>query len=163
MTEITNLQRRRIQAEIVKPIHDELVAVLGREAARDLLARAVSRSVQTEARQAAATASGQGRDMTDFASRFEQTYLNRGPEAGLDIEALRSDAGHLDFNVTRCRFVEMYAELGLGDIADVLSCNRDGAFASEFDRNITLDRAQTIAHGAPCCTFRYTYRGESEK
>lgn len=163
MAEVTNLERRRIQAEIVKPIHDELVALIGREAARALLARAVRRSVRAEAGRAAAESASPGRDMTGFARRFERTYRDGGPATGLDIEMLRSDGAHLDFNVTRCRFVEMYAELGLGDIADVLSCNRDGAFATDFDPAITLDRVQTIAQGAPCCTFRYTYRGKPDK
>ena len=58
-----------------------------------------------------------------------------------------STGEHLDFNVTRCRFVEMYEEMGLGEIADVLSCNRDGEFASAFDPSISLDRPQTIAKG----------------
>ena len=100
--------------------------------------------------------------MRPFARNFEKTYKDQGPAAGLDVEVLRSDERHLDFDVTRCRFVEMYEELGLGDVADVLSCNRDGAFATAFDPGISLDRAQTIAGGARTCTFRYTY-AEREK
>lgn len=157
MTNVPNLERRRIQAEMIKPIYDELVPMIGKREARDLLARAVRRSVLAEARKAADAQPGPGRSMESFSRNFEKTYADQGPAAGLDVEVKRSDAAHLDFDVTRCRFVEMYDELGLGEVADVLSCNRDGQFATAFDPNITLERAQTIAQGAPTCTFRYTY------
>ena len=163
MTSVPNLERRRIQAEMIKPIYDELVAMIGRREARDLLARAVRRSVLAEARKAAEAQPAPGRSMANFARNFERTYKEQGPAAGLDVEVRRSDAMHLDFDVTRCRFVEMYDELGLGEVADVLSCNRDGQFATAFDANITLERAQTIAEGAPTCTFRYAYaEGEGD-
>ena len=163
MTRIPNLERRRIQGEIIKPIYDELVAEIGRDAAKALLARAVRASVRAEAARAAAAIEDDRSSMDAFAANFQKTYVEQAPEAGLDVEVLRSDAEHLDFDVTRCRFVEVYTELGLGDVADILSCNRDGAFASDFDPNIRLDRAQTIAEGAPTCTFRYTYRRQKNQ
>ena len=95
--------------------------------------------------------------MDAFAANFRRTYGKDKPEAGLDVEVTRADETNLDFAVTRCRFVEMYRELGLGDVADVLSCNRDGQFATAFDANIALDRPQTIAGGAPTCLFRYRH------
>lgn len=156
MTDVPNLERRRIQAEMIKPIYDELVVALGTEEARALLARAVRKSVRQEAERAAA-AFGPTASMEPFAANFRRTYAERGAEAGLDVDVIRSDAARLDFNVTRCRFVEVYTEMGLGEVADILSCNRDGVFASDFDPNIRLNRAQTIAEGAPCCTFRYSY------
>ncbi|MCP1335756.1 L-2-amino-thiazoline-4-carboxylic acid hydrolase [Futiania mangrovi] len=154
MSTITNLERRRIQGEIVKPIYEELLAEVGPEKAREILSRAVTKSAIAEARQAAAAAEG-GASMESFTENFNRTYRNRGAEAGIEVEVLGEGPGHLDFNVTRCRFVEMYRDLGLGDIADVLSCNRDGVFAEAYAPDIRLDRAQTIAQGAPCCTFRY--------
>lgn len=159
MTDIPNLERRRIQAEMIKPIYDELVALVGAQEARALLARAVTRSVETEARRAARAQAeaGEPRSMAGFTRNFEKTYVDKGADAGLDVEVLAADADRLDFDVTRCRFVEMYAELGLAEVADVLSCNRDGQFAHAFDPDITLERAETIAQGAKRCTFRYRY------
>jgi hypothetical protein len=60
--------------------------------------------------------------------------------------------------VTRCKYAEAYKEMGLGRIGHLMSCNRDGTFCEGYDPNIALERAQTIMQGAPCCTFRYTYR-----
>ena len=73
----------------------------------------------------------------------------------LEIEVLEASDERFDFNVTRCRYAEMYREMGLGDIGHLLSCNRDGTFVEGFDPRLRLERAQTIMGGAPCCTFRY--------
>jgi len=159
MGTLTKLELRRIQAEIVKPIYDELLAELGPERARTLLSRAITASAVAEAKRAAQSAKG-GPSLAAFTENFDRTYGARGLDAGLEVEVLSKGRDHFDFNVTRCRFVEMYRELGLGEIADVLSCNRDGAYAEAFDPDIELDRAQTIAKGAPCCTFRYRLRNK---
>lgn len=161
MSNLTNIERRRIQGEIIKPIYEILVEEVGKEKARDILGRAISRSAETEA-QAVASREPSGTSMETFTEVFNQTYRDRGIESGLTAEVLSEGSDHLDFDVTRCRFVEMYRELGLGEIADVLSCNRDGVFAQAYDPRITLDRAQTIAQGAPCCTFRYRFQAESD-
>jgi hypothetical protein len=63
--------------------------------------------------------------------------------------------GVLDFNVRRCRYAESYRAMGLGDIGDILSCNRDGAFCEGYDFGIKLTRTQTIMGGASHCDFRY--------
>lgn len=157
MPELTNIERRRIQGEVIRPIWEELKARLGPEEARALMARAITRSAEEEARAAAARAPEGGNPMQRFTEVFNATYRDRGAEAGLEATVLSAGPDHLDFDVTRCHFVEMYRALGLGEIADVLSCNRDGVFAQAYDGRIRLDRAQTIAGGAPCCTFRYRF------
>lgn len=163
MVDLPNIERRRIQGEIIKPIYDVLVEEVGRERARDILGRAVTRSAVAEARAAAERDAGDDADpMTRFTAIFDRTYRDRGIESGLEATVLGEGPDHLDFDVTRCRFVEMYRELGLGEIADVLSCNRDGVFAQAYDSRIELDRAETIAAGAPRCTFRYRCRGGGE-
>lgn len=98
--------------------------------------------------------------MESFTALFRRTYAEHGAAAGLEADVLSAGPDHLHFDVTRCHFVEMYREMGLGEVADVLSCNRDGVFAQAYDPRITLDRAQTIAAGAPCCTFRYRFDRE---
>ena len=50
---------------------------------------------------------------------------------------------------------ETYRAMGLGEIGDILSCNRDGAFCEGSDPRIALTRTQTIMSGASHCDFRY--------
>lgn len=161
MTDIPNIERRRAQGQMVKPIYEELCVEIGEERAKALIARAVARSVDEEAKSAReATMSEHVSPLAAFAENFRRTYERRGLEAGLEVEVTRADDDALEFTVNRCRFVEVYRDLGLGHLAATLSCNRDGAFATAFDPSIELERPQTIAEGADTCLFRYRRRAD---
>ena len=71
------------------------------------------------------------------------------------IEVLQAGDTAYDFNVTRCRYAEMYRALGIPELGAVLSCGRDGALGEGFNTGLTLTRTQTIMEGAPVCDFRY--------
>ena len=46
----------------------------------------------------------------------------------LEIDILEKSESKLSFNVTRCKYAEMYNALGITDLGAVLSCNRDASF-----------------------------------
>ena len=62
----------------------------------------------------------------------------------------------------RCRYAEMYREMGLGHIGHLLSCNRDGVFCTGYDPRIKLERTQTLMQGATHCDFRYRFETEDQ-
>ena len=68
---------------------------------------------------------------------------------------LAQDEVRYDFNVTRCRYAEMYRELGIPELGAVLSCNRDFSLIEGYNTDVTLTRTQTLMEGAACCDFRY--------
>src|SRR5262245_61802270 len=103
------LQRRRIEAEIIKPIYEEMKAAFGVGAARGVIERAIKKAASEAGKQFAAMA----KDGTSLAS-FSAIQPLWTKEDALRIEPLREDAEHLDFNVVRCRYAEMYREMGLG-------------------------------------------------
>jgi len=74
----------------------------------------------------------------------------------LRIETLRQDAQAFHFNVTRCRYAELYHALGIPELGALLSCNRDAALIEGFNPALRLERTQTIMQGAPHCDFRYS-------
>src|SRR6185312_10830907 len=83
--------------------------------------------------------------------------LDRWSEGGaLEIELLERSPERLSFNVTRCRYAEMYRALGLADLGSSLSCQRDFALVEGFNPAIRLQRTQTIMQGASHCDFRFT-------
>ena len=45
----------------------------------------------------------------------------------------------LSFNVTRCRYVELYESLGIREIGTRFSCTRDFALIEGFNPDISLD------------------------
>ena len=73
----------------------------------------------------------------------------------LEIEVIEESDDVLSFNVTRCRYAELYESLGIRDIGTIFSCARDYALIEGFNPDVSLTRTQTIMEGAPFCDFRY--------
>ena len=76
----------------------------------------------------------------------------------LHIEVLEQSEQAFSFNVTRCRYAEMYQALGIPELGALLSCNRDAALIQGFNLQVELTRTQTILQGAPSCDFRYVFK-----
>ena len=151
-SELPMLERRRIEAEILKPVYEALVARLGETAAREILTAAIRQSAIAQGRGFAAAGDGK----TDLDS-FAALLPNWTKGGALEMTVRRHDTEHLEFNVTRCRYAEMYRSMGLGAIGHILSCNRDGTFCEGYDDRIKLARTQTIMGGASHCDFRYRF------
>ena len=89
---------------------------------------------------------------------FIRLYDNWKTGGALETTTLQATPERFDFDVTRCRYAEMYREMGLEDIGDLLSCNRDGTFVEGYNQDITMEREHTIMQGHGRCTFRYRLR-----
>jgi hypothetical protein len=76
----------------------------------------------------------------------------------LEFEILEQDNEKLYFNVTRCRYAEMYRELGIPEMGLLLSCNRDYGMIKGFNPRATFHRTQTLMEGADYCDFRFGMR-----
>ncbi|ATR22247.1 L-2-amino-thiazoline-4-carboxylic acid hydrolase [Roseomonas mucosa] len=150
------IERRRIEAELLKEVYETLKAKLGREAAQELIAESVRRSAIAQAAGFAASTPG-GTSLQSFVDI--QRHWTAG--GALEIETVGRDATHFAFNVTRCRYAEMYRAMGLGEIGHLLSCQRDGAFCEGYDPKLKMERTQTIMGGASHCDFRYHYEEDA--
>ncbi len=155
MNDLPILELRRIEANVIKPIYEQMVAILGKEQAQSILGDAIKKNAVAQARELVAD-SGEPTSIAAFAQLLER-WKSGG---ALEMETLHQDEQKFDFNVTRCRYSEMYRELGLGEIGHLLSCNRDGAFCEGYDPKLKLERTQTIMSGAVHCDFRYRYSEE---
>jgi hypothetical protein len=149
------IQRRRIEAELIKEVYDTLVVRYGTAEAAEVITESVRRSAVAQARQ---FAESEGRPTS--LETFAELYHLWTAEDALTIDVKRRDAEVFDFNVTRCRYAEMYREMGLAGIGHLLSCNRDGAFCQGYDPSIRFSRTQTLMQGASHCDFRYRYESD---
>ena len=149
---IPMLERRRVEAAILKHVYDALKASHGETAARDTVANAVRRSSVEQAAEFAAKVDGKT-SMRTFIER--QTLWRLGDALTVDVKE-ESDTSYV-FNVTRCRYAEMYREMGLGEIGHLLSCQRDATFCEGYDKRLKLTRTQTIMQGASHCDFDYKF------
>ena len=146
------LSRRAIEAQIVAPIVEAMSKTLGREQALALVEAATT---DVARRQGGAFRSKVGEGgLAAFAGVLA---LWREADA-LTIEMLEQNEHRLDFNVTRCRYADMYARCGMKPLGRALSCARDFAFVEGFNADISLVRIQTILEGAPFCDFRFSLK-----
>jgi hypothetical protein len=148
------LERRRIEAEILGHVYAALKETQGGEVAARIVAEAVRRSsiAQGQAMAAAQGAAG----LQGFVDL--QPAWTRGGTLEVVVREKSDDA--FAFDVVRCRYQEMYREMGLGEIGHLLSCQRDGHFCEGYDPKLKLTRTQTLAEGASHCDFRYRYEGD---
>jgi hypothetical protein len=143
------LQQREIEANVIAPLVRAFAAEVGEERAREVLA-GVIRELARQSGCAAAAAVG-GNDLLHL-KRVVETWTTNG---ALELDVLRDDPDALEFNVTRCRYAEMYRRLGLADLGPILSCSRDGVMIEGFNSQIEFRRTQTLMEGATHCDFRY--------
>lgn len=151
--ELGVLKRRETEARILAPV----IAALAERFGPDVLDTVRDTIIDIARKQGAALAEEHG----DDAAAFQDTLQFWTAGGALEIDMLRDDGRHLDFDVTRCRYAELYRALGIEELGEILSCNRDGALIEGFNPKARLERAQTILSGAPTCTFRYDF-GDSD-
>ena len=141
------LQQREIEAGVIAPLFRAFAAEVGETRAREIIAGVI----RELAKQAGCAAAASGNDL----AHLKQAVAKWTEGGALELTVLRDDSEAFEFNVTRCRFAEMYARLGLADLGGLLSCNRDAAMIEGFNPEIDFRRTQTIMEGATHCDFKY--------
>ena len=150
------LDRRRIEVMVLGPVIRAFQGEFGEERTNEIV-RDVMEGIARE----------QGRELAERVGDdgLESMSTSKGAwrrNNALETESLAGDAQRYEFNVTRCRYAEMYREVGYGDLGALLSCSRDFAFSEGFNPGITLERRHTIMSGDSICDFRYRIGPASE-
>ena len=151
------LQQREIEARIVGPIVRAFAEEVGHDRAVEIVA-GVIRELAREGGAELARVLGE-HSLEAFARSLDRWREN----GALEIAILEQTPERLSFNVTRCRYAEMYRALGLAELGSSLSCQRDIALAQGFNPEIALTRTQTIMGGAPFCDFRFRLGGSDRE
>ena len=151
------LQQRRIEANILKHVYENLCERFGKEQAREIVQETVSQAAIEQGKTFADQIDGDPnlKDFYDILPLWSR-------DGALEIDVLEASPDKLDFNVKRCRYAEMYREMGIGEIGDLLSCQRDGDFCIGYNAEIEFRRTQTIMGGASHCDFRYSLLQDQE-
>jgi hypothetical protein len=152
LNEIGVLKRREIEARILMPVLEALGAEFGRERVLET-ARRVIVDVARAQGQALAQRAG-GDSLAHLATALED--WQRGDAYRMDV--LEQTDRRFSFNVTRCRYAEMYRALGIPELGALLSCNRDFSLVEGFNPAVRLTRTRTIMEGASHCDFRFELR-----
>ena len=153
MRELSLLERRRAQAEVAVPLLREFERELGPERTREIAARAITDLARTDGRSFSDASSA-----TDSVDRVRELVPAFARDDALEIDVREDSDDAYGFDVTRCRFAEIYRSMDAADWGVVLSCGRDFALTESLGDDIELERTQTLMEGAPCCDFRFRRR-----
>ncbi|AFM26143.1 L-2-amino-thiazoline-4-carboxylic acid hydrolase [Desulfomonile tiedjei] len=146
---VSTLTRREIEALISVPLIEAFIEEFGREKTLEVVEKAIASLART-----AGTAL---RDVVggDTLEYFQNKVLPLfGKGGALDVEVLDTTPSRVAFNVTRCRYADMYRKCGLENFGYILSCARDYSLIEGFNPKIKFTRTQTIMEGADFCDFR---------
>ena len=152
LNEIGVLKRREIEARILLPVVEALAREFGRERVVSIVRDVIVDVARAQGKEIAAR-------MGDDSLRSLGTALQdwqKGDAYRMDV--LEHTEERFAFNVTRCRYAEMYRALGIPEMGALLSCNRDFALIEGFNPDMRLTRTQTIMEGATHCDFRFARR-----
>jgi hypothetical protein len=149
--EISNLQKRAIQAPLMACLLKEYIEELGYDRAMQV----ASTAIQRDAAQAGLMMAEKygGNSFKELRRIVSEVWAGEG---ALEFTVLEESGQKLSFDVTRCRYAELYERLGLKEFGFCLSCNRDSALIEGFNPRMKLLRTQTIMQGAAACDFRIT-------
>ncbi len=157
INEVPLLIRREIEARIMAPFVDALSARFPREQVLETLRETITRIARDQA--AALPHELGGSDL----QAFEKVTQRWTTGAALELKVLEHSNRRYEFDVTRCRYAEMYRRLGIPELGEILSCSRDFAASQGFNPQLELMRTQTILGGAPHCDFRYRLAGRQDR
>jgi len=152
LNELGVLKRREIEARILMPVLEALGAEFGRERVLETARRVIIDVARAQGKALAERMGGDG--LLLFATALED--WKKGD--AYSMEVLEQTDEKLSFNVTRCRYAEMYRALGIPEVGALLSCNRDFSLVEGFNPAVRLTRTQTVMEGATHCDFRFELR-----
>ena len=147
LTKIPLLARREIEARIAGPLLTAFMREFGREKTFEVAEQVILSLARESGRQWADFLGGN--TLEDYAKGL--SLWSR--DDALQFEIKEQSAVKMVVHVTRCRYAEMYQELGLTQLGELLSCGRDFAMVKGFNPKMKLIRTQTIMEGALYCDF----------
>ncbi len=158
MTKITQLDRRVLEAQVLRRVYDEAVRLHGPDEALELV-RAVQERSAFEAGRDFAAAAPEKPCLDHFL-----TVLDLWRAGGaIAVADFKRDANSASFRVRRCLYVESYRALGMPEaLLPLLSCARDEPFARGYSDRLRMERPETIAAGNPACLFRFVWEPEED-
>ena len=121
------INRRQVETLILGPMLKAFQSEIGVEKTNEI-ARTVITNLAREQGEQFAKDIGSNQ-LEDYASNKDAWRRN----GTLEIEVIKSNNREYSFNVTRCKYAELYTELGYPDLGEIFSCTRDFEFCSGFN------------------------------
>ena len=151
------LTRREVEARILAPMLDAMGEAFGRDRVLQVMRDTIIRIARNQGTELAGLMGG-----VTF-QHFAESLRFWTMDDALEIDVIEQTEENFSFNVTRCRYAELYDNLGIRELGSALSCARDFALIEGFNPEVSLKRTQTIMEGAPYCDFRYCLKKKQSR
>jgi hypothetical protein len=150
---ISHLRQREIQAPVAACLIKRFEEILGRKKA----IKEATTAIALDSKKAGSIISKnyKGNTILELGRLMREIWSE---DNALTVDILEETSQKLSFNVTRCKYVEMYEKMGIRDLGFCLSCSRDAAFIEGFNPKMKLSRTQTIMEGATYCDFQISLK-----
>ena len=152
LSQIGILARREVEARVIGPIIRAFTNQLGKVKTLEIVNQVIQ-SLAFESGVLLAKQMG-GNRIEDYARGLDAWKA----ENALKYDVLELTDDTFSFDVKRCRYVDLYRELGMADLGVLLSCNRDFHLIEGFNPRMKLVRTKTIMEGYDRCDFRIMLR-----
>jgi hypothetical protein len=146
------LTRREIEARIAGPLIKAFMQETGEKRGLEIVREVIVSLAKEGGEMLREFVEGSG--LEDFAKGLPLWTQ----DDAISFDLVEMTPEKITMNVTRCRYVEMYKDLGMEDLGYSLSCARDFAMVEGFNPDIKLERKQTLMEGADHCDFRFTHK-----
>lgn len=156
INDIPILLRREIEARIAGPLIEAFAEEFGRAKTLQVASNVILKLAEESGAQLAQSCGGNS--LQDLAAGTGKWSAG----GALERDVIEQTDSEYNYNIVRCKYAEMYKELGLQDLGFVLSCGRDGKMFGGFNQEIEFNRTQTIMQGAAHCDFRLSLKEGAE-
>jgi L-2-amino-thiazoline-4-carboxylic acid hydrolase len=149
---VSLLDKVKIQAEVLVPIHRELVNTLGKSEADRLMRRALLAWAKSFAREISLNFSGTG------IQKIRNSVVALASRGLQEVEFVKETDDELVFHMKGCRAADFYRAAGIPELGELFLCEMDFQATREIDPELELERPQTLMRGGDFCDFRIRRR-----
>lgn len=148
LQDLSYLIQREIQMPLAANLLKDFIAEIGHDKAMEIANKTIQRDAVKAGRKMAEKYGGNG--ISDLLRVIKEVWAQGN---ALEFTVLEETDNQLRFNVTRCRYAELYDRLGIKEFGCCFSCNRDAPLIRAFNSRMKLLRTQTIMEGGAICDF----------
>lgn len=149
--------RREIEALMLKPFADAFEKELGHEKTYAIIRQVVEDIARKQGADYVAELGGNDLDAV------VRQMTPWGANGALEIRFKNRDEEHMDMDVVKCEYVDMYERIGMKELGYVLSCGRDEPFYEGLNPEMEMSRGKTLMQGCDCCDFRFCLKKQKEE
>jgi hypothetical protein len=149
----TVFEMYKAQAAVLVPIFKALEKEMGSEKAQRFLSDAIGGAFREFGCQAyAETEEGNEGHFGNQAFSILQMFSEEG---ALEYEIHEQSDDRLKFNITRCKYAELYKSIDAPELGFLFVCNQDYPFQDAMRDDLVMNRPQTIMEGFSHCKFNW--------